>query len=379
LSRHHLAGSARASSPLGAARDLVALHGTDPASVYLALRARLKRPDLKLIEQALYEDRHLIRMLGMRRTVFVVPAELMPFIQASCTDAIAKRNRQLYVREFGKAGIKDPERWVKQVEKDTFKALQRRGHATGMELAKDVPALRTKIVLAEGKTYSAEVNVTTRILFQMAADGLIVRGRPRGTWISGQFEWWPLKDWLDVESKPPATAEAEAELVRRWLRSFGPGTTADIAWWTGWTVGSVKRALAAVGATEVELDDGPGWLLADDLETTRTPKPSVNFLPALDPTAMGWSKRDWFLPSKHVSQLFDRSGNVGPTIWVDGQVVGGWAQRASGEVAIRLLEDMGRQAKSAVEDGAERLRDWIGGVRVTPRFRTPLERELSSA
>jgi hypothetical protein len=127
------------------------------------------------------------------------------------------------------------------------------------------------------------------------------------------------------------------------------------------------------------MDDASGWLLLDDLETTREPKEWVNFLPALDPTAMGWSHRDWFLPPKHVSQLFDRSGNLGPTIWLDGQVVGGWAQRPTGEVVVRLLEDVGQEAKSAIEREAQRLQEWMGRVRVTPRFRTPLERQLSSA
>jgi hypothetical protein len=74
--------------------------------------------------------------------------------------------------------------------------------------------------------------------------------------------------------------------------------------------------------------------------------------------------------------LFDRSGNIGPTVWVDGRVVGGWAQRADGEVVFRLLEDVGAQATREVAQQAGRLTEWIGPVRVTPRFRTPLEREL---
>ena len=52
--------------------DIIGLHGTDPASVYLSAWARTgaSRAD---IEHALYAERALIRMLGMRRTVFVVP------------------------------------------------------------------------------------------------------------------------------------------------------------------------------------------------------------------------------------------------------------------------------------------------------------------
>jgi len=58
--------------------------------------------------------------------------------------------------------------------------------------------------------------------------------------------------------------------------------------------------------------------------------------------------------------------------------VGGWAQRPGGEVVFRLLEDPGAEAVAAVNAEAEQLQAWLGSVRVTPRFRTPLERELSA-
>jgi hypothetical protein len=80
----------------------------------------------------------------------------------------------------------------------------------------------------------------------------------------------------------------------------------------------------------------------------------------------------------HASQLFDRTGNIGPTVWWDGRVVGGWAQVPDGSVVWRLLEDVGAEAESAVVAEAERTAVFMGGTRVTPRFRTPLERELST-
>ena len=108
-------------------------------------------------------------------------------------------------------------------------------------------------------------------------------------------------------------------------------------------------------------------------------EPWAALLPALDPTAMGWRERGWFL-GDHGTALFDRSGNIGPTVWWDGRIVGGWAHRKDGEIAVRLLEDAGSEASAAIAAEAQRLREWIGldpKVRVTPRFRTPLERELA--
>jgi hypothetical protein len=92
---------------------------------------------------------------------------------------------------------------------------------------------------------------------------------------------------------------------------------------------------------------------------------------------MGWFERDWYL-GEHRPSLFDRNGNAGPTVWWQGKIVGGWAQRPDGEVIARLLEDVGSDARTAIDRKIEALQEWLGEVRVIPRFRTPLERELSA-
>ena len=78
----------------------------------------------------------------------------------------------------------------------------------------------------------------------------------------------------------------------------------------------------------------------------REPEPWVALLPGLDPTTMGWKRRDWYLPPGHVPLLFDRNGNAGPAVWVDGRIVGGWVQRRNGEIATRLLDDVGREQRT---------------------------------
>ena len=375
--RHHLAGTARA-DVVEVARDLVGLHATDPASVYLAARARTLDPGVAAVEQALYEDRALVRILGMRRTMFVEPVELMGVVQAACTDAIAIQQRRLLVDLVGRAGLADdPPGWIEEVEKVAVRALEARGGATATELAKDDPRLAQQIVLAEGKPYEGRQSVVSRILLLLAAEGRIVRGRPRGSWVSGQYRWSVVDAWLPDGVPPWSLQEAQAELVRRWLRGFGPATIADVKWWTGLPMGQVRRAVAETGAVEVDLDGTPGLVLPDDLDPVPAPGPWVALLPALDPTTMGWAGRDFYL-GPHRPALFDRNGNAGPTIWLDGHVVGGWAQRATGEVVLRLLEDVGTDATEAIEAEAARLTAWLTPVRVTPRFRTPLERELTA-
>ena len=373
--RHHLAGTARA-GVVEVAGDLVGLHATDPASVYLAARARTLDPGVAAVEQALYEDRALVRILGMRRTMFVEPVELMGVVQAACTDAIATQQRRLLADLVGRAGLADdPPGWIEDVEKVAVNALEARGGATAAELAKDDPRLAQQIVFAEGKPYEGRQSVVSRILLLLAAEGRIVRGRPRGSWVSGQYRWSVVDAWLPGGVPAWSLKEAQAELVRRWLRGFGPATIADVKWWTGLPMGQVRRAVAETGAVEVDLDGTPGLVLPDDLDPVPAPGPWVALLPALDPTTMGWAGRDFYL-GPHRPALFDRNGNAGPTIWLDGHVVGGWAQRATGEVVLRLLEDVGTDASEAIEAEAARLTAWLTPLRVTPRFRTPLEREL---
>ncbi|MFG3289878.1 winged helix DNA-binding domain-containing protein [Streptomyces sp. NPDC048179] len=374
--RHRLAGPARAAGPEEVADSLVALHGSDPATVHLAVGARLADPAKTVAEteRALYTDRTLVRMHGMRHTVFVFPADLTAVVHASTGLTVAARERAALLKDMATAGAPDAA-WLAEVETSALAALARRGQATAAELAADEPRLREQFAYAAGRSYEGVHTVSTRLLRVLGVEGKVVRGRPLGSWTSSQFRWAVAPEHPETDP-----AEARAVLLNRWLATCGPATEADLHWWTGWRVTEVRRTLAAVGARPVSLDDGTtGYVAADDLApVVAPPEPWAALLPGLDPTAMAWRQRDWYLAPELRPPLFDRSGNVGPTVWWNGRVVGGWAQRADGEIVWRFLDPgVRRDAEEAVTDAAARLRGWLGTTKVTPRFRTPLERELS--
>jgi hypothetical protein len=377
--RHHLAPAARAGDAVTVARDLVALHATDPSTVYLAARARLRSPAVADVSRALYDERTLVRILGMRRTMFVLPVEWMPVVLAACTRAVAVVERRRTEQFLALAGIgaDTAAGWLADVEDATVAALARRGEALSTELSADEPRLALQLRFGEGKSYAGSQSVASRVLPLLAADGRVVRGRPRGSWTSSQYRWSTVEAWLPGGVPELKAEEARVELARAWLRAFGPAPVSDLKWWSGWTLGHTRAALAELGPVEVDLDGEPGVALADDLEPTPPPEPFAALLPGLDPTVMGWQARDWFL-GDHKEALFDTNGNAGPTVWWDGRIVGGWAQRKDGGIVVRLLEDVGADATAAIDAEAARLQEWMGPVRVTPRFRTPLERALTA-
>ena len=359
--------------------ELVGIHATEPTSPYVGLAARTGWMPQAGIATAMFEERSLIRIIGMRRTLFVVPLELAGVLTAACGRAIAATERKRTEKMLADAGItKRPAPWLRAVEAEAIAALEAAGEATATELTKVVPGFRKRIAFGAGKKWAGEVGVSTRVLFLLSMDGRIVRARPRGTWVSGQYRWAPLERWIGGSLAEPSQDEARSELLRRWLRAFGPGTISDLRWWTGFGLGEVRKALEGVNTAEVELEGGElGLVLADDVDPEPPVEPWAALLPTLDTTIMGWFERDWYLGG-HRKALFDTAGNGGPSVWWDGRIVGGWGQNADNEVVVRLLEDVGSDAKRAIEAVRERVDRWVGGVRVTPRFRTPLEIALSA-
>jgi hypothetical protein len=375
--RHAIVPVARRGSVAEAASAMTALHATDVVSVYLQARARMRESSVAAIDRELYEERTVLRLLAMRRTLFVVPVAEVATLHHAASRQIAAAERLRAIRMFGDGGVgHDTAALFEELESIGLAAVRERGEATTAELTRLDPRLAHRIPIAVGKSYEGSISVSQRVFLLLALEGLIGRGRPRGSWKGTQTRWSPIERWLPDGIPQIEVEEARARLVGQWLRTFGPGTREDLRWWTGWTVAAVRAALAVNHAVEVGLDDGrTGWVLPDDIEPTPAAEPWVAILPALDATTMGWTDRDWYL-GPHRERLFDTAGNAGPTIWVDGRIAGGWAQRPNGEIATWLLEDVGAEAERAIAAEAARLEAWLGPERFRTTFSAPLEVEL---
>ena len=97
-----------ATSTVAAARSVVALHATDPATVYLSVLARGPGLTVDDVARALYDERSLVRMMAMRRTLFVVPSELVPVVHTAASLEVAATQRRRLLSELARLPTDPP-------------------------------------------------------------------------------------------------------------------------------------------------------------------------------------------------------------------------------------------------------------------------------
>ncbi|MGO9506308.1 MAG: winged helix DNA-binding domain-containing protein [Mycobacterium sp.] len=371
--RHFLSGSEPPSLPR-VTGGLIGLHGSDPATPYLSSWARCPSFVTADLEHELYETRSTVKHLAMRRTLWLVNADDLAMIQPTASDRVADNEHRRLAADVRKAGVTtDGDHWLDRARTAVLRHLGKHGPLSSADLRAAIPELAGTYDLAPGKRWGGTVPIAPRVLTVLSARGDIVRGPNDGAWTTSRPRWITTAGWLGEPVTPLAARDAQAEVMRRWLHAFGPATAADIKWWFGTTLTAVRATLTDIGAVEVDLHGNPGYALADDLEPEPHVPPWGALLPGLDATVMGWSDRDWYL-GDHRGQVFDRSGNAGPTAWWNGRVVGGWYQDGSARVQLQLLEDPGPAARRLLQRRADELTSWLDGVRINPRFPSPLSK-----
>ncbi|SDE33565.1 winged helix DNA-binding domain-containing protein [Auraticoccus monumenti] len=370
--RHGIAPQHRLASPLVAAEAMTVLHATEPATVHLSVHARVDDVTVADVERALYEERTLVKQLAMRRTLFAFPRDLLPAAWGSASARVATAHRARVAKDVEHASLATDGRiWLAEAEAAVVAHLADGSARSAKELREALPQLHGRIGGTTEKRYDISISIAPRVLTQLGLEAVLVRGVNGGHWRTSRPQWTLMSTWLGDVPAPLPAAEGYAELVRRWLRTFGPGTAADLQWWLGSTKGAVVTALGDVGAVPVSLDDGgTGWLLPDDLDPVAPTDHWVALLPVLDPTVMGWKERGWYLDG-HGRDLFDSNGNAGTTAWVDGRVVGCWVQDDDGRVRVSPLEPLPDAATRALDVEAERLTRWLDGLRVLTVYPSP--------
>jgi hypothetical protein len=366
--RHGLHPDHRYDAVATATTAMAALHATEPATPHLALHARVRALTVADVERALYDERTLVKVMAMRRTLFVVRRELLAALAGSAGRRVADGERRRLAKEASALDQQLGAKWIATASKEVVDRL------TGCELSvrelRDaLPHLGGTFTAAPGTKWSAEVSTMSRLLTILTAEGNVVRAHNAGHWRISRPRWTSMASWLGEELTPTDSQTGYAEVVRHWLWTFGPGTENDLAWWLGSTKTAVRTALADLDAQQVRLEDGStGWVLRDDtadLEASPETEPWVALLPTLDPTTMGWRERGFYLDPAHTPYLFDAAGNGGTTLWANGRIVGCWVQDEQERVRPIVMEDLSPRARRLVDAEAARLDEFIGREHIT--------------
>lgn len=333
------------SDPVAVVRAVAGIQAQDLRAAELAVRARSRDLTRAALDQA-RAARHLVRTWLMRSTLHLVAAaDVRPLLAvlAPAFDKPSWRRAELGLDPATCA------RGVTHIEA----ILRREGPLTRADLA----------VRLAGTGIPTVGQALPHLLSHAALQGVIGQGPDR----AGEPLYVLLDEWLSPA--PPVDPEAAlVALLRRYLAAYAPAGPADFAAWSGLSLGTARRAGAALEATRipVEVAGQPAWVLPEQiawLDESPADAPGVRLLPAFDTLLLGYADRGWVLDSAHARQIHPGGGLIHPTLLVDGHVAGSWRllRRAKAfEVAVTPFAALPASAAAALAAEAAAIGRFLG-------------------
>lgn len=343
LASQRLAGDGSASVP-ELVRWMTAMQAQDLPAALWAVGARVPGAGLSQVRAAI-DSGAVVRSWPMRGTLHLVaPGDLRWMLDLTAerlTKSIAARHRQLEIS------------WA-DVEKARDLALDR--------ILADGPLSRPalfKVFDDGGQPTHGQRGI--HLLGSLCRHGWLVLGPlARNQQLIAAFdEWIPSSRVLERE-------EAIAEFLLRYVRSHGPATLRDFAWWTQLPLAEVRRALKVVrdDLVEVEFDGTSYWLspeVASLLDSGVPGGRSLHLLPGFDEFVLGYTNRAAVLAPGHFDFIVPGGNGVfKKTVVAAGRVVGTWALQGTGPraaVVPELFDDarpLGPAAQAALAKAAQR-------------------------
>ena len=317
------------------ARHLVGLQAQENLPPYLSLAARLTSFDPKDVTAGL-EDRSLVRFLTMRGTVHLLVAD----------DALMLRQwtAPVHEREIAISQSIGPAR---EVDRDAFLAEL-------SALLDDGPQPQKVLGAALAERFPGLPATQLGQLARSAAP--LVQCPPRGTWKgSGGVVYQYVDRWL---GRPLVEPDVE-EIVRRYLRAFGPATAADVTAWSGITrLVPVVKAMDDLVTHEDEqgkpLYDVPGLEVADE----DAPAP-VRLLGQYDNVWLSHAGRDRVTTPETRKLWMGTNGGMASTVFADGMLVGLWRPTDGRVEVLSTVRTLTKQEKSELDDEITRVNELL--------------------
>ncbi len=316
--------------PVEVARATAGIQAQDQFAAGLSFRSRSRRLSAAEVERARTDERSLLRTWVMRMTMHLIPTEDSSWMLPLFEPGIERWSR----RRLGQLGMPAD---------DQESALQ----VVGRALDSDGPLTRSEVAerVAAG---GIELNTQTRLHVMICAvtSGIACLGPDRGA----STCLVRREDWLGKSPRFDSDA-ALAELARRYLGGFGPGTDRDLAYWSGLGLREVRSGLDAIADELVETRMGEEVLLSLRGKPARLPRTGqVRLLGAFDTYLLGYEDRGFAVPARRVKAVKEGGGGwIRPVIVHDGLVVGGWrVARRRGRLEVSL-PDLEPELHAAIE------------------------------
>ena len=286
-----------------AVRRVVALQAQEAVSPYVALWNRLASFDPADLDAA-FASHAVVKASLMRITLHAVHAGDYPAFRGVMLEIL--RGSRLWDHRFTATGltVADADALVPHVLE--FAAQ----HRTNAEMQ----ALLTAR-LGEAKA---------RVWWALRTFAPVVHAPTGGPWSFG-----PRPSYLasPVPSASAGPDECLRRFIRRYLEGFGPASAADVARFTLHRRSTVRDALAAL-AGELETLEGPDGTVLFDVPGGPRPAEDTPCPPRLmamwDSILLAYADRSRVMPPDYRSLITRQSGDVLPTLLVDGHVAGVW-------------------------------------------------------
>ncbi|MGI8679013.1 MAG: winged helix DNA-binding domain-containing protein [Jatrophihabitans sp.] len=325
----HAAG---VSDPVAMVAHLVGLQAQDNLPPYLSLAARMPGFDPLSLSDAL-EQRRLVRILSMRGTVHVLTPDdavtLRPWVQPAL-DAVSRSNAQ------SRAARDVPSA---KLDEAATAALEG-GPLTNAELADRLGRVFPDVPAASLRNAARE-----RVP--------LVQVPPRGLWMrSGGVVYELVTTWL----QRPLDAVDLPDLVRRYLRAYGPASAADMTKWSSVTgLAPVFRAMddelvehtTEAGKTVWDVPDGV--LVDGDLDLAPV------LLGNYDNIWLSHADRSRIATDANRTRWLGANGGTGAGVFVDGMLEGVW-RRDGDSLSISAFREFTRHEQAGVDTEIDRIR-----------------------
>ena len=287
------------------------------------------------VERAI-ENRQIVRTWMFRGTLHFVAAEDLSWLTALLAPGTIRRNARRY----------------RQLELDD-EAFTRSQNVIPEAIEADGPLTRAELkVHLEKEGISAQGQQLPYLLQRAALDGLICQGPQHAS----EPTYVLVSDWVG-EQPTLEPAEALQTLAKRYLRSHGPATQRDFAWWAGLTAAEARSALqSASGAVPVEADGVQYWAMGDP-SPTDVPE-CGHLLPRFDEWLFGYRERSLVVAAADAKRVSASGGMPKPTVMVNGEIAGTWSYRLRKDemtVSIRPFRNLESRERELIDRAAREL------------------------